>query len=158
MDLQRESEGIIDYIRNNYLYIYTCKFKTKLTAPGRFLPDRPSLDWLLKTRYSDHFEPLVGWQAIVSHSQGHEATVSNLGTNMEATSTQLLSRFSVPLDQIQSTVGAFDLVRGFNLEAAGCGLLSHSSTACFPPAVLLKQDERLRESNGSVIPMEIIGC
>lgn len=24
---------------------------------------RPSLDWLLKTRYSDHFEPLVGWEA-----------------------------------------------------------------------------------------------
>lgn len=29
---------------------------------GPVASGRPSLDWLLKTRYSDHFEPLVGWE------------------------------------------------------------------------------------------------
>jgi len=29
---------------------------------GPVASGRPSLDWLLKTRFSDHFEPLVGWE------------------------------------------------------------------------------------------------
>jgi len=28
---------------------------------GPVTAGNPSLDWLLKTRYSDHFEPLIGW-------------------------------------------------------------------------------------------------
>mmetsp|Transcript_77439 Transcript_77439/g.149600 ORF Transcript_77439/g.149600 Transcript_77439/m.149600 type:complete len:408 (-) Transcript_77439:241-1464(-) len=32
---------------------------------GPVLAGNPSLDWLLKTRYSDHFEPLVGWDKAV---------------------------------------------------------------------------------------------
>jgi len=32
---------------------------------GPVTAGNPSLDWLLKTRYSDHFEPLVGWDKAV---------------------------------------------------------------------------------------------
>jgi len=30
---------------------------------GPVEPGKPSLDWLLKSQYTDHFEPLIGWQS-----------------------------------------------------------------------------------------------
>ncbi len=43
--------------RDQHLYAAGC---------NSLAPDRPSLDWLLKTRFSDHFEPLVGWEAFTT--------------------------------------------------------------------------------------------
>ncbi|CAK9084256.1 Inner membrane ALBINO3-like protein 2 [Durusdinium trenchii] len=43
-----------DHFKESFLWI------PSLAGPVE--SGRPSLDWLLKTRYSDHFEPLVGWQ------------------------------------------------------------------------------------------------
>lgn len=42
-----------DHFKESFLWIPS--------LAGPVAPGRPSLDWLLKSQFSDHFEPLVGW-------------------------------------------------------------------------------------------------
>ena len=95
---------------------------------------RPSLDWLLKTRYNDHFEPLVGWEA---------------GTCCRNDSIRAwCEKFGPRRNQI-NTLGQ---------AAAGCWVLPRSSVLGVPPSVPFQQDRKFeRFLRGKAVVFASIG-
>lgn len=85
---------------------------------------RPSLDWLLKTRYSDHFEPLVGWEA--------GTCCRNDGM------LQSLLSFTFFLPGVKSFVS----IELKSSPCAGCWVLPGSSVLGVPPSTPFQQDIR----------------